>query len=938
MPMSKPLITGTTHILPFDKLSPRDFERLCLWLVEREGYERAEHLGAAGGEQGRDIIAWRGHELWAFQCKRVQRFGPQDALTEVEKVLALPEGERPVGLVFLITCDVSANTRHQVRGRCAGEMECSFWTGTELDEKVKQHRDVMSEFFRSHQCSTTIIGNGNVVGNESVAQVAKVEGSVIGLTQVAGDYYAAPFVSVFPTAPAPLARFVGRQRELDTLSQVLTASDTSQVIIALQGMGGIGKTALAAQLVATLREAFPGGCFWADLAAHNGDPFSILDGWGRLCGLTAIGQSGDPVSVARAALAAQADRRGRFIVVLDDVRSAWLDGANMLKSALPAQASLLLTTRDEEIALALDAEVYRLDVLPLQQAIDMLQGYIGAAKKQCDPSELQALARRLGCLPLALELACKLAARLMRKPGWSLKDLLSRLETGPSKALELKNRSVYDTFRISYDGLAPEQQRLFRWLGAFVPGSFTPGWVVRILDWDQWGAIQRAVARQRAWANEFTQIDAGRQKRIEEQLDQLVGLSLVQWTEGGYRLHPLLRDYACTELRRSGEFEAAARAHSEVFLYLCRAYRDDYDTLDRTRTNILAGMDAAFEREDWASVRGYMWGLGPDGRYMVARGYWQELRQRLSQALTAARAEGYERDVAAFSINLGIAAQRLRDYQQAWQSFDSSLELGRRLGNDYIVARALHQSGMLAQASGDLEQARTAYEASLNIKEHLSDPRGLANSMAQLGTLAQAQGKHAEANDLYAQSLELFTQLGNPRGMAAVRHQMGSVALAQKHFDAAETAYQDSLALWQRVNDKRGTAAVRHQLGKLAQLQGNYNRARAEYQTSRALKQELGDEHGLAITESNLAAVAYVEGDFDAAVELYQRAVAIFRRTGDRAEEAMLCYQLGLVAQEISDNEAARDAYSKSLTLFKELEDERNISRVQVALQKLAGD
>ena len=61
-------VTRTTHTLHFDQLSPRDFERLCLWLVEREGYERAEHLGAAGSEQGRDIIAWREGALWAFQC------------------------------------------------------------------------------------------------------------------------------------------------------------------------------------------------------------------------------------------------------------------------------------------------------------------------------------------------------------------------------------------------------------------------------------------------------------------------------------------------------------------------------------------------------------------------------------------------------------------------------------------------------------------------------------------------------------------------------------------------------------------------------------------------------------------------------------------------------------------------------------------------------
>ena len=35
----QPPITSTTHTLPFDKLSPRDLERLCPWLVQREGYE-----------------------------------------------------------------------------------------------------------------------------------------------------------------------------------------------------------------------------------------------------------------------------------------------------------------------------------------------------------------------------------------------------------------------------------------------------------------------------------------------------------------------------------------------------------------------------------------------------------------------------------------------------------------------------------------------------------------------------------------------------------------------------------------------------------------------------------------------------------------------------------------------------------------------------------
>jgi len=174
----KPTISGTTHPLPFDQLSPRDFERLCLWLVEREGYERAEHLGAAGSEQGRDIIAWREGRLWAFQCKRVQRFGPHDALKEVEKVLALPEGQRPLGLVFIVTCDVSANTRQQVRERCGEEMACQFWTGTELDQKGKRHPDIVEEFF---QAAAPAIG-GSVFQGDVRAEGSIITGGALYLT------------------------------------------------------------------------------------------------------------------------------------------------------------------------------------------------------------------------------------------------------------------------------------------------------------------------------------------------------------------------------------------------------------------------------------------------------------------------------------------------------------------------------------------------------------------------------------------------------------------------------------------------------------------------------------------------------------------------------------------------------------------------------------
>src|SRR3990170_1076920 len=147
MTPAKPKITGTTHLLPFDKLSEDDFERLCLWLVEREGFHSAEALGVSGSEQGRDIIAWRVQEQWAFQCKRVKQFGFKTAEEEIEKILKLSEDQQPDKYVFVVSINVSDTTRQRVRTNYPN-MEILFWAGTELDEKVKRYPEIVKEFFQ----------------------------------------------------------------------------------------------------------------------------------------------------------------------------------------------------------------------------------------------------------------------------------------------------------------------------------------------------------------------------------------------------------------------------------------------------------------------------------------------------------------------------------------------------------------------------------------------------------------------------------------------------------------------------------------------------------------------------------------------------------------------------------------------------------------------
>jgi tetratricopeptide (TPR) repeat protein len=157
MTQSQPPTTGTIHTLPFDKLSPRDFERLCLWLVQREGYKRAEHLGLAGREQGRDVVAYKptphGEGLWYFQCKRYRSINARTLKDEVDKYLRLVQEKphlQPVGAVFVVSCAVSAGVREEVGDYCEQHgLAHEFLALTELDEKVKRHPDIVEEFFGS---------------------------------------------------------------------------------------------------------------------------------------------------------------------------------------------------------------------------------------------------------------------------------------------------------------------------------------------------------------------------------------------------------------------------------------------------------------------------------------------------------------------------------------------------------------------------------------------------------------------------------------------------------------------------------------------------------------------------------------------------------------------------------------------------------------------
>ncbi len=244
--LDKPSIITTRKLLPFDALEPLEFERLSLWLIEREGYLRPQHLGAAGNEQGRDVVAYKkgeaGEELWYFQCKRYQTISSRALKDEVDKInaLALSDPKKKcTGIVFITNARITARTRETVANYCNEfGYQCDFWARTELDMRVKRHWEIVEEFFSAGENLTAIAPKD---------EVQKYNLLVHGINHLPQDYALRiqNFFTEYLGTPRQPVPFGGRQADLAELNRWLDDPLEAPYLL-LAAPAGRGKSALLA--------------------------------------------------------------------------------------------------------------------------------------------------------------------------------------------------------------------------------------------------------------------------------------------------------------------------------------------------------------------------------------------------------------------------------------------------------------------------------------------------------------------------------------------------------------------------------------------------------------------------------------------------------------------------------------------------------------------
>ncbi len=672
-----------------------------------------------------------------------------------------------------------------------------------------------------------------------------------------------------------LPYFVGRTAEIAQLQQALLQKQHA-MLYSLQGMGGVGKTAIAVHLAYQLRHHFSDGVLWAQLG--DSDPMSILATFANAYGLD-VSQYVDIGSRSRVVRELLAHKQA--LIILDNVQSS-----TEVKSLLPPTGScaVIITTRHQNLSILRGARRFEIHPFDEEKAESMalFATILDEGRVERERPLFTELANLLGHLPLAVDIA---AARLAYEPGWATADFVQRVrQQHRLSELSYEDQSVRLSFNTSYNALSAQQQQFFAALSLFDGHDFSDVAVTAVAN---------------------VSIEAA-----QDRLRQLFGMSLIQARQSAsgqparYRLHQLLQTYAQHQLAQHQlaqhqlaqpqlqEKSTVVTRFVHYFVNFINKHKSDYAALDLEMRHILAALEQA-NAHDMPSK--FAQGVNQIYPFLEARGRY---------------------DVAAT-----LLAQ-----------IDASVD------DLETVLATTHHLGRLAKRLGNYIEAETQFEAALALARQQNNQEQLSHLLRELGVLAARRGDYVLAEAYYKEGLRLITQqVGYGSPVSNFLRGLGVQAYMQGHFARAEAFYEEGLALLDRhdvdAEDSRVTGAKLWGLGMLAYEQGSFTQAEAYYLQSLGLARQVNHLERVVLLLRSLALLAHEQKLFDLAASRNNDALMLAREIGHRWQIARCLELQGEIQLALQKSQPAQELFQELYELARMMQSQELIG---VALYGLA--
>ena len=428
--------------------------------------------------------------------------------------------------------------RFPLRERLRGQLMLTLY-------RVGRQADALAEYRRMRRVLHQELG---VEPGAELQELHRriLTGDVAGVAPAAS----APAPGAAQPSPAPIRAlpravgdFTGRSGLLAALRAEIGSAAPGPLVRVIDGMAGIGKTALAVHLAGLVGGCYPDAHLFIDLHGHS-DRAAAEPAGALLKLLRQLGLATDQIPAGvedRVALWRSELAGRRALVLLDNAASS----AQVLPLLPGLGDSLVLITSRRRLSGLDGVRPESVPVLDEAEAIALFARIVGE-RAEAEPEAAREVVRRCGLLPLAIRLA---GARLAHRPRWRVADLLRRLGEAALPELVAEDRTVLSAFALSYAQLPADLQRLFGLLG------LSPG--------------------ERFTAPDAAALAGLELDKTEEQLDALVDVHLVEEPEPGlFRLHDLLREYAAS-LVAADEPRAGGRRLLELRVQLSHRLGDE---------------------------------------------------------------------------------------------------------------------------------------------------------------------------------------------------------------------------------------------------------------------------------------------------------------------------------------------------------------------------
>jgi tetratricopeptide (TPR) repeat protein len=666
---------------------------------------------------------------------------------------------------------------------------------------------------------------------------------------------------------------VGRGRELTQLRVAAREAATGGrpvSILAVSGMGGAGKTAVARQLATEVAGSFPDTRIEVDLYGFTPDrpprePGVVLDELLRLAGFSASeipSQTEGRSQLWRSYLSTR-----RSLLILDNARDS-----EQVRPLLPGGAGsgccLVVVTSRNGLAELEAAAAVELGTLPPEDAVGLLihASHMDATQVSAARAELEALAALCGYLPLALRPVGSLLARL------DPVDLVEVMRSAryPLQELGDAEQAAARAFAVSYQALAPPLQDILR-ACAWHPGpDFDADSIAALIDEPRGRAV---IQLPNLADNNVLMARPGRRYGFHDvfliyarrEADNRDGLITVQ--AGNQRL--------CARLLRRLD-AAAGRIHTDSRRVIGREHEEaGFTGRDQAR----AWLSAAADELTTAAHAALRDDLAESARFAETLAYWLHADGKTDQP-------------------------RLL--------YDALHAAAARSGDRAAQAAALGGRGLIAYARGEYLPAEVAFRESCELYRQIGDRRGEADVVKSLADIDRVRSDDTEAEDGYRHAYDLYEAIGDARGQADALKGLGDMAYARGQPPEAEGSYQRAHDLCEQIGYRSGQADALCGLGDVALLGRNSNRAREVFARARDIYVDIGNVHGLAYAMKGLGDAARRQGDTEQARESYGEALDLYERIGFRDSYADVLTGLGDVARAEGDDERADSLYQEA--------------------------